>query len=228
MDIIGHPPFNLTVYLKNKTFGQSALAIMDKIHQPGKRGFVERIERFLDEKLNPVYRAHYALWVYWWPLWRSLYSGRAIQRLWDKYNLVKEGQLLLDYGCGTGDFSIPAAKIVGSAGKVYALDCFPRQLRIVKTRAHKEGLSNIEVILSDLETGLPDECVDIVWMCDVFHEVRQKRAVLEELHRVLKKEGILAIHDGMKGRVLDYTDNLFSLNGKHGNLLRFVKAKHAL
>lgn len=189
---------------------------------------MDRIERFLDEKLNPVYRAHYALWVYWWPLWRSLYSGRAISRLWDKYNLVKEGQSLLDYGCGTGYFTIPAAKIVGSAGKVYALDCFPRQLSIVKARARKEGLSNIELILSDLETGLPDECVDIIWMCDVFHEVRQKRAVLEEFRRVLKKEGVLAIRDGMKDRVLNYTDGLFSLNGRHGNLLRLVKAKHAL
>ncbi len=184
---------------------------------------MDRIERFLEEKLNPVYKAHYVLWVYWWPLWRALYSGRAIQRMWERYNLVKEGQCFLDYGCGTGDFTIPAAKIVGSTGRVYALDCFPRQLSVVKKRAHKENLSNIELILSDLETGLPDECVDVVWMCDVFHEVRQKRAVLLELHRVLKKDGTLAIHDGMKEKVLDYTNGLFSLNGVHGNLLRFVK-----
>lgn len=94
---------------------------------------------------------------------------------------------------------------------------------MVKAKATKEGLSNIEVILSDLETGLPDESVDVVWMCDVFHEVRQKRAVLEELRRVLKKDGVLAIHDGMGERVLNYTDGLFSLNDKQGNLLQFVK-----
>jgi ubiquinone/menaquinone biosynthesis C-methylase UbiE len=186
---------------------------------------VDRIERFLNEKLNPLYRAHYALWVYWWPLWRSLYSGRAIRRLWDRHNLIKEGQFFLDYGCGTGDFTIPAAKRVGSTGKVYALDRFPRQLRIVKTRAGKEGLSNIEVILSDLEIGLPDESVDIIWMCDVFHEIRQKREVLEESCRVLKSGGILVIHDGMKDRILHYTDGLFSLNGRHGNLCRFVKKR---
>ena len=211
--------------LKTRHYWQSVPATVGKTSIGEERRPVDRIERFLDEKLNPVYRAHYALWVYWWPLWRSLYSGRAIRRLWDQYNLVQEGQFLLDYGCGTGDFTIPAAKIIGSAGKVYALDCFPRQLRIVKARAHKEGLSNIEVILSDLETGLPNECVDIIWICDVFHEVRQKLAVLQELHRVLKKDGILAIHDGMKDRVLNYTDGLFFLNGKHGNLFRFVKAK---
>jgi len=70
--------------------------------------------------------------------------------------------------------------------------------------------------------------VDIIWMCDVFHEVRQKRAALEELHRVLKKDGILAIHDSMKDRVLTYTGGLFLLNGKHGNLLRLIKAKDTM
>jgi ubiquinone/menaquinone biosynthesis C-methylase UbiE len=189
---------------------------------------VERFECFLQEKLNPVYRAHYALWVYWWPLWRSLYSGRAIRRLWSKYHLIKEGQCFLDYGCGTGDFAIPAAKIVGKRGTVYALDCFQRQLQVVKKRARKQGLSNIVIMLSDTKVPLPDECIDIIWMCDVFHEVRQKRIVLEELHRVLKKDGILAIHDAMKDRIFNYTDGLFALNGKHGNLFRLVKARHAL
>ena len=83
-------------------------------------------------------------------------------------------------------------------------------------------------MLSDTKIALPDECIDIIWMCDVFHEVRQKRAVLEELHRVLKKDGILAIHDGMKDKVLNYADGLFLLNGKHGSLFRLVKAKHTL
>ncbi len=110
-------------------------------------------------------------------------------------------------------------------GKVYALDCFPRQLKIVEERSRKQGLTNIETILSDNRTGLPDECIDIVWMCDVFHEVTQRRAVLEELHRVLRREGVLAIYDGMKDRVLNYTTGLFSLTGRDGKLLRFAKIR---
>ena len=183
------------------------------------------IERFFKEKLNPLYKAHYAVWVYWWPLWRSIYSERNILRKWKQFNLVKEGQTFLDYGSGTGCFIIPAARIVGTKGKVYGLDCFPRQLEIVKEKARKAGLTNIETILSDNRTGLPDECIDIVWMCDVFHEVKQRRAVLEELHRVLKREGILAIYDGMRDRVLSYTTGLFSLPRRDGKLLRLAKIK---
>ncbi len=181
------------------------------------------IERFIKEKLNPIYHAHYAVWVYWWPLWRGIYSERSILRKWKEVSLVEEGQTFLDYGCGTGSFTIPAAKIVGNEGKVYALDCFPRQLEIVEEKSRKKGLTNIETITSDITTGLPDECIDIIWMCDVLHEIKERRVVLDELHRVLRKEGILAIYDGMRERVLDYTDGLFSLTGKDSKLFRFAK-----
>ncbi len=183
------------------------------------------IELFFKDKLKILYRAHYAVWVYWWPLWRGIYSGRNIQRKWNQFGLVKEGQTFLDYGCGTGSLTIPMARIVGMKGKVYALDCFPRQLEIVKKRARKAELTNIETILSDNGTGLPDECIDTIWMCDVFHEVEQRRAILEELHRVLRMEGVLAIYDSMRDRVLSYTTGLFSLIGRNGKLLRFAKIR---
>lgn len=182
------------------------------------------IERFLEEKLNPIYRAHYAVWVYWWPFWRGV-SGRSILQKWTEVSLVQEGQTFLDYGCGTGSFTLPAARIVGTRGKVYALDYFPRQLEIVDEESRKEGLNNIETILSGSKIGLPDECIDVIWMCDVLHEIKERRVVLEELHRVLRKEGVLAIHDGMKERILNYTDGLFSLTGKDDKLFRFAKIR---
>ena len=135
------------------------------------------IERFLEERLNPIYKIHYALWVYWWPLWRSI-SGRSILRKWEQLNLVQEGQTILDYGCGTGDFTIQAARTVSTRGKVYALDYFSRQLEIVK-----------------------------------------------ELHRVLRREWVLAIQDGMRERVLNYSTGLFSLTGRDGKFLRFTKIR---
>jgi ubiquinone/menaquinone biosynthesis C-methylase UbiE len=179
-------------------------------------------ERFLEEKMNPVYRAHYALWVHWWPLWRG-FSGRSIIRQWDRCNLVQQGQTFLDFGCGTGDFTIPAARKVSKTGKVFALDYFPRQLKIVADRTAKAGLNNVETIQSTSRTGLPDESIDIIWMCDVLHEIKERRAVLEELHRILKPAGCLAIHDGMGETIFEYTGELFSLEGRDKKLFRFSK-----
>ncbi|RPJ61742.1 MAG: class I SAM-dependent methyltransferase [Dehalococcoidia bacterium] len=173
-----------------------------------------RIESYVEENLNPLYRAHYALWIYWWPIWRSAYSGPQIRKNWDKFDLVKPGQSFLDFGCGTGCFSLPAAKIVQNAGTVYALDCFPRQLDIVKKRAHKAGVTNIVTILSEEQGKLEDKSMDVVWMCDVFHEIMQKRQVLEEIHRVIKPGGTLAIYDDWIDKVAAYTDGLFVENSR--------------
>jgi ubiquinone/menaquinone biosynthesis C-methylase UbiE len=180
-------------------------------------------EVFVKKKFNTVYRAHYRLWVLWWPVWRSLYTGGNILKKWNKIELVRQGQTFLDYGCGTGTFTLPAARIVGAKGKVYALDCFERQLEMVKDKSQKEGLTNIATILSDNGTGLPDASVDVVWMGDVLHEIPDRYAVIKEMHRILKKRGTLAIYDGMKERTLTYTDGLFKLTNKDGKLLKFVK-----
>ncbi|MBI2852187.1 MAG: methyltransferase domain-containing protein [Chloroflexi bacterium] len=180
-------------------------------------------ESFIRDKFFPLYRAHYALWVHWWPWWREKVSGRNILRQWDDVGLVEEGQTFLDYGCGTGSFTLPAARIVGKQGKVYALDCFPRQLEIVARKSREEGLDNIETILAADWTGLSDESVDIIWMCDVLHEIVDRRAVLVELHRVLKKDGRLVVYDGMRDKILGYADGLFSCVLRQEKLYEFAK-----
>ena len=180
------------------------------------------IERFLSEKMNPVYKAYYSIWVYWWPLWRTV-SRQSILQKWEDDNLVQPGQTVLDYGCGTGDFTLEAARKVSDRGKVYALDYFPRQLEIVAEKSKRKGLTNIETIRSEGDTGLDAESIDVIWMCDVLHEIAARRTVLEEMHRVLRKNGVLAIYDGMREMVLPYTDGLFRLTGQDDKFLKFSK-----
>ncbi|MCK4308341.1 methyltransferase domain-containing protein, partial [candidate division WOR-3 bacterium] len=55
---------------------------------------------------------------------------------------IREGQTVLDFGCGSGYYTIPAAKIVGSNGKVYALDKDGEKLKEVAEMAASENLSN--------------------------------------------------------------------------------------
>ncbi len=181
------------------------------------------IELFFKERFNLLYRAWYALWVYWWPIWRMTISGPRIVRKWHQFSLIKRGQKILDFGCGTGYFTIQAAKVVGDGGFVYALDCFPRQLQIVKRRTSKNNLFNVTTILSDGDTDLPDESVDVIWMCDVFHEIKNKDYILKELHRILNKVGLLVIYDGMKERLLDFITDQFTLKRQAGKL--FVLSK---
>ena len=47
---------------------------------------------------------------------------------------LKSGQKVLEVGCGPGFFTIPAAKIVGEEGFVYAVDVHPLAIRRVKAK----------------------------------------------------------------------------------------------
>ncbi|MCK4241582.1 MAG: class I SAM-dependent methyltransferase, partial [Candidatus Atribacteria bacterium] len=49
------------------------------------------------------------------------YIGRKCKEILKRVG-IKEGQIVLDFGCGEGNYTIPAAKIVGNKGKVYGLD----------------------------------------------------------------------------------------------------------
>ena len=146
---------------------------------------------------------------------------------------IKEGQTILDFGCGPGHYAIAAARIVGEKGRIYALDIHPLAMRVVEKKARKEGLTNITTILSDRDTGLPDESIDIVLLYDTIHLIGDKRALLKELHRVMKSSGILSIW-GMKVEdVLELVEKegLFALRERvttvtryrHGKLLNFEK-----
>ena len=108
---------------------------------------------------------------------------------------IKEGFRVLDYGCGSGSYITAVAELVGKSGKVYALDIQPLAIEMVKKIVTKRQLTNVETILSERNTGLPDESLDRVLLYDVFHDLKNPDGVLEELHRVLKPNGILSFSD---------------------------------
>jgi len=143
---------------------------------------------------------------------------------------IKEGQTLLDFGCGSASYVIPAARMVGGKGMVYALDIHPLAISAVEKKATKEGLTNIATILSDRDTGLPDESIDVVLLYDVIRSIKDKRALLKELHRVMKENGLLSIlaeHIKVEDVVeIAEKGGLFSLRYRHGKLLKFKRGQH--
>ena len=108
---------------------------------------------------------------------------------------IKPGFHVVDYGCGPGGYVIPLAELVGESGKIYALDIQPLAIQKVRSVARKRQLTNVETIHSDCKTGLPNNSVDVVLLYDTFHALGDPNGVLEELHRVLKPDGILSFSD---------------------------------
>ena len=67
-------------------------------------------------------------------------------------------------GCGPGFFTVPAARTVGEAGSVCALDINPLAVEKVQRKVEEAGLTNVETVLADAaQTGLPDAAFDLVF-----------------------------------------------------------------
>jgi len=114
---------------------------------------------------------------------------------------IKEKQKILDFGCGQGNYAIPAARVVGKDGVVYALDKDKRSLDKLMLKAKEIGLSNI-IRLNTTKTSeikLDNECLDAVLLYDVFHyyyypQAEDRRQLLLEIYRVLKKNALLSFY----------------------------------
>ncbi len=113
---------------------------------------------------------------------------------------IKKGQVLLDFGCGSGNYAIPAARIVGEKGKVYALDKDQEGLDDLMEKARPLGLKNIEIMKTSgqLEIDLEGVSVDAALLYDVLHSyyfptATERKELLHELRRVLRPEGLLSV-----------------------------------
>ncbi|RKL68081.1 SAM-dependent methyltransferase [Salipaludibacillus neizhouensis] len=103
---------------------------------------------------------------------------------------VKETDSMLDFGAGTGYFSIPAAKRI--KGNVYAMDIDAGMLEIINEKALEEQLTNIVPVQGSMEAlPLPDGSIDVIIASLVLHEIQPLAPLLQQMKNVLKNEGYL-------------------------------------
>ena len=123
-------------------------------------------------------------------------SGLTPEELMGEAGL-RPGMTVVDYGCGPGFLTLPAAKKVGAAGKVYALDIHEGMVALIESRAAEAGLANVTALLNDgQEAPLSDSVADLILCTLVFHykESRDERQVLaDDLARLLKPGGCVML-----------------------------------
>lgn len=105
---------------------------------------------------------------------------------------LKNTDHVLDFGAGTGYFTIPAAKQVD--GIVYALDIDLTMLEMIQTKADEEELTNI-VPIQGGNGGLPipEASIDVVIASLVLHEIDPLAETLTKMKKLLKAGGHLAV-----------------------------------
>ena len=123
-------------------------------------------------------------------LWREFFDPEAILRL---LKLTSSCRDVVDFGCGYGTFTIPAARIV--RGTVHAFNVEPDMATATQAKADKEGLRNVRTYLRDFVaqgTGLPSAGMDYAMLFNILH-CESPDLLLGEAFRVLSPGGILAI-----------------------------------
>jgi predicted methyltransferase len=109
---------------------------------------------------------------------------------------LKPGMAVADVGAGTGLFTRLFAVEVGPQGRVYAVDIARKFIEHVEKTSKEAGLKNVAgIVCTPTSAGLPPECVDLVFLCDVYHHFEYPQKTMASLHRALRPGGRLVLVD---------------------------------
>ncbi len=112
------------------------------------------------------------------------------------YALINEGDTVLDLGSGAGNDCFVARAQTGENGKVIGVDFTPIMIEKARENAEKRRFNNVEFRLGDIEKlPITANIVDVVVSNCVLNLVPNKKAVFQEILRVLKPGGHFSISD---------------------------------
>lgn len=107
---------------------------------------------------------------------------------------IRSGECVLELGPGPGAFTLEAARQVGPAGRLVAVDIQPQMIAQVRRRVEQAGLTNVELhVASAYDLPLEEGSVDRAFLITVLPEIPDRMRALAELRRVLSPMGVLSI-----------------------------------
>ncbi len=109
---------------------------------------------------------------------------------------IKPGIKIADIGSGTGLFTDLLVEATGESGWTYAVDISPGFTDYVRNLSKKKGWNNLSCVLSREDSiCLPENSIDLAFVCNTYHHFGQADKVLESIKKALKPGGELVVID---------------------------------
>jgi ubiquinone/menaquinone biosynthesis C-methylase UbiE len=108
---------------------------------------------------------------------------------------IGPGMRVLDLGCGVGEVSLIAARMVGPGGHVTGLDIDPSALEIARGRAVAEGLHHAVFEEANVADYLPEAPFDAVTGRLILIHTADPAAIVRRAAGFLRPDGIIAMQD---------------------------------
>lgn len=106
----------------------------------------------------------------------------------------QKGGVWADFGSGDGAFTLALRELVGKEASIYSIDVNPSSLAVQKIAfREKFPQSNITYMLSDFTHDLPLASLDGIIMANSLHFIKDKKSLLLQIKRYLKKDAKLII-----------------------------------
>lgn len=109
---------------------------------------------------------------------------------------IKKGDVVIDLGSGAGNDAFIARSETGETGKVIGVDFTTAMVEKARQNAEKLGFHNVEFRQGDIEEmPVSSNVADVIVSNCVLNLVPNKKAVINEIYRVLKPGGHFSISD---------------------------------
>jgi len=108
---------------------------------------------------------------------------------------LRPGDVVADFGAGSGYFTWRIAQRVGPAGRVHAVEVQPLMLELLQANLTRRGLADrvLPVLGTASDPKLPEGALDLILLVDVYHELEFPFEVTAALARALKPGGRLVL-----------------------------------
>ncbi|WP_295722281.1 class I SAM-dependent methyltransferase [uncultured Methanobrevibacter sp.] len=134
--------------------------------------------------------------------------GRSSETFLDAREIInsldlKGDEVFMDAGCGDGHAAIEALDILDDNALVYGVDIYEPSIEDLKKYKNENNIENLIPLVGDLtqHVDVADSSIDVILMINVFHGfkgIQKLDEVVEELKRMIKPDGKIAIMDYKK------------------------------